>query len=40
MRGMEINPLTGAPWTPQQIAQYEANPQMFDAQMAPPQMRR
>lgn len=40
MRGMEINPLTGAPWTPQQIAQYEANPQVFDAQMAPPQMRR
>lgn len=40
MRGMEINPLTGAPWTPQQIAQYEANPQQFDAQMAPPQMRR
>lgn len=40
MRGMEINPLTGAPWTPQQIAQYEANPGMYDQQMAPPQFRR
>jgi hypothetical protein len=40
MRGMEINPLTGAPWTPEQIAQYEANAAQFDAQMAPPQMRR
>jgi len=40
MKGMEINPLTGAPWTPQQIAQYEANPAQYDAQMAPPQFRR
>jgi len=40
MRGMEINPLTGAPWTPEQIAQYEANPGQFDAQMAQPQFRR
>jgi len=40
MRGMEINPLTGAPWTPDQIAQYEANPGMYDQQMAPPQFRR
>jgi hypothetical protein len=40
MRGMEINPLTGAPWTPQQIAQYEANPGQYDSQMAPPQFRR
>jgi len=40
MRGMEINPLTNRPWTPQQIAQYEANPNVFDQQMAPPQMRR
>jgi hypothetical protein len=40
MRGMEINPLTGAPWTPEQIKQYEGNPQMFDSQMAQPQMRR
>lgn len=40
MRGMEINPLTGRPWTPEQIAQYESNPQVFDAQMAQPQMRR
>lgn len=40
MKGMEINPLTNAPWTPQQIAQYEANPAQYDAQMAPPQFRR
>ena len=40
MRGMEINPLTNRPWTPEQIKQYEANPNVFDQQMAPPQMRR
>jgi len=40
MRGMEINPLTNRPWTPEQIAQYEANPMVYDQQMAPPQMRR
>jgi len=40
MRGMEINPLTGRPWTPEQIKQYESNPAMFDSQLAPPQMRR
>lgn len=40
MRGMEINPITGAPWTPDQIAQYEANPALYDQQMAPPQFRR
>jgi hypothetical protein len=40
MRGMEINPLTGAPWTPDQIKQYEANSMMFDQQLAQPQMRR
>lgn len=40
MRGMEINPLTGAPWTREQIAQYHANPAMFDAQLPPPQFRR
>jgi hypothetical protein len=40
MRGMEINPLTGAPWTPEQIAQYEANPAVYDQQLPPPQFRR
>ena len=40
MRGMEINPLTGRPWTPDQIAQYEANPAVYDQQMAAPQFRR
>jgi hypothetical protein len=40
MKGMEINPLTGAPWTPEQIQQYEANSVMFDQQLPPPQMRR
>lgn len=40
MRGMEINPITNAPWTPEQIRQYEANPAVYDAQLAPPQFRR
>jgi len=40
MKGMEINPLTRAPWTREQLAQYEANPGLFDQQMAPPQFRR
>jgi hypothetical protein len=40
MRGMEINPLTGRPWTPDQIAQYEQNYAVFDQQLAAPQMRR
>jgi hypothetical protein len=40
MRGMEINPMTSRPWTPEQIKQYESNPMVFDQQMAPPQMRR
>lgn len=40
MRGMEINPLTGRGWTPEQIAQYERNFQAFDAQLPPPQMPR
>jgi hypothetical protein len=40
MRGSEINPLTGRPWTPDQIAQYEKNYPMFDQQLAASQMRR
>lgn len=40
MRGMEINPLTGRPWTPEQIAQYEANTALFDQQLGAPQFRR
>ena len=40
MKGSEINPLTKAPWTKEQIAQYESNPAQFDAQLAPPQFRR
>jgi len=40
MRGMEINPLTGQRWTPEQIRQYESNPSMFDSQLAQPQFRR
>jgi hypothetical protein len=40
MKGMEINPLTRAPWTREQLAQYEANPGLFDQQMSPPQFRR
>lgn len=40
LKGSEINPLTNAPWTPEQLAQYEANTQQFDAQLPPPQFRR
>jgi hypothetical protein len=40
MRGMEINPMTGRPWTKEQIAQYSANPQMFDSQLPQAQMPR
>ena len=40
LKGSEINPLTGAPWTKEQIQQYESNPNMFDAQLPAPQMRR
>lgn len=40
MRGMEINPLTRAPWTKAQLAQYEANPDAYDRQLPPPQFRR
>jgi hypothetical protein len=40
MKGMEINPITGRPWTPDQIAQYSANPAMYDQQLAAPQFRR
>ena len=32
--------LTGRPWTADQIAQYEANPAVYDQQMAVPQFRR
>ena len=40
MKGMEINPLTCAPWTREQIAQYQANPDIFDRQLPPAQFRR
>lgn len=40
MRGMEINPLTRQPWTRDQLAAYERNPQMFDSQLPPAQMPR
>jgi hypothetical protein len=40
MRGMEINPVTGRPWTPEQIQQYEANPSIYDAQLGAPQFQR
>ena len=39
MKGMEINPVTGRPWTPEQIQQYEANPSMYDAQLGASQFR-
>lgn len=40
MRGMEINPLTGQPWTREQLQAYAANPTVFDAQLGPAQFRR
>lgn len=40
MRGMEINPLTGRPWTREQLQAYEANPAMFDTALGQPQMPR
>ena len=40
MRGMEINPMTGRPWTPDQIRMYEANPAQFDTALGAAQMPR
>lgn len=40
LRGSEINPLSGRPWTPNEIAQYEQNYQMFDQQLPQPQLQR
>jgi hypothetical protein len=40
MRGSEINPMTGRPWTKEQLAQYSANPSLFDSQLPPAQMPR
>lgn len=40
MRGMEINPMTGRPWTREQLAMYNANPAQFDSQLPPAQMPR
>jgi len=40
MKGMEINPLTGRPWTREQLAMYNANPAQFDSQLPPAQMPR
>lgn len=40
MRGMEINPLTRRPWTPDQLAAYERNPAQFDSQLGAAQMPR
>lgn len=40
MRGMEINPTTRRPWTPQEIKQYENNPMAFDSMLGPVQTRR
>lgn len=40
MRGMEINPMTGRPWTKQEIEMYERNPQQFDTMLGQPMMPR
>lgn len=31
MRGMEINPMTGRPWSQQELTMYEQNPSAFDS---------
>ena len=40
MRGMEINPMTGGPWTKEQLSAYESNPNAFDQMLGQPQMPR
>jgi hypothetical protein len=40
MRGMEINPMTGRPWTKEQLSAYESNPNAFDQMLGAPQMPR
>lgn len=40
MRGMEINPMTGRPWTREQLQAYEANPAQFDTALGAAQMPR
>lgn len=40
MRGMEINPITGRPWTREELQAYAANPSAFDQQLGPAQMPR
>lgn len=34
MRGMEINPMTGRPWTREELAAYERNPNAFNSGFA------
>lgn len=36
LRGSEINPFTHAPWTPEALQAYNANPQKYDAQLPGP----
>tara|TARA_R110000868_G_scaffold8536_2_gene44124 strand:- start:370 stop:1191 length:822 start_codon:yes stop_codon:yes gene_type:complete len=41
MRGSEINPMSGKPWTPTEIQAYSANPSMYDqAYLQRPQLPR
>jgi hypothetical protein len=41
MRGSEINPMSGRPWTPNEIKAYSANPNMYDqAYLQRPQLPR
>lgn len=40
MRGMEINPMTGRPWTREQLQAYNANPAAFDSALGAAQMPR
>jgi hypothetical protein len=36
LRGSEINPITGRPWTRQELDAYNANPNMIDSRLPPP----
>jgi hypothetical protein len=40
LRGSEINPLSGRPWTRNEIAAYERNPAMYDRQLPAAQLPR
>jgi DNA-binding transcriptional MerR regulator len=36
LRGSDLNPMTGRPWTRQELDAYNANPNMIDSRLPPP----